>query len=103
MIEIKVPDYDDEEYVDGASTYAILNINGIKIPLNKNNVDSLKEEIERYTKPQYCYQCKHFLMNKWHEWRLGGSCCKDEDVSLDLAGNKNCKDCLNTCRNFEEA
>lgn len=102
MIEIRTPDWNDEEYADGMSTYAILDLRGIKIPLNKNDVDDLKEEIERYTKPQYCYQCRHFLMNKYGEWRHGGSCCKDEPVDIELAGNKNCKDCLDSCKDFKE-
>lgn len=102
MIEIKVPEYYDEEYTDGMPTYAVLNINGIKITLNKNDLDDLEEEVKRYTKPHYCYQCKKFIMNKWREWRHGGSCCKDGPISIEKAGYDMCVDCMNSCKDFEE-
>lgn len=102
MIEIRTPDYNDEEYTDGAPTYAVLNIRGIKIMLNKNDLDNLEEELKRYSKPHYCYQCKKFIMNKYGEWKIGGSCCKNKSISQEQAGYENCVDCMNTCSDFEE-
>lgn len=100
MIEITVPDYCDEEYTDGRVTYAILNIRGTKIPLNMEDTFELKDAIEEYTKPQYCYQCKKFIMNKYG-WTYGGSCCKNGDIDPNLAGNINCVSCLDSCSDFE--
>ena len=60
-VEIKVRDWDDEEYDDcGSTAVAILKVGHIKIPLCMDCVNELQESIDDFCRPQYCYQCKYF-------------------------------------------
>ena len=99
-IELKIKDYDDEEYDDcGSTTVAILKVGRIRIPLCMDCVNELQEYINDFCRPQYCYQCAHFKMSH-NGWRYGGSCCKDEDIKDAMVGYRNCKDCMDSCKDF---
>lgn len=101
-IEFKIRDWDDEEYDDCCSTaIAILKVGHIKIPLCEECVNDLKEFINDFCRPQYCYQCNYFKKSQWG-WKYGGSCCKDEDVPDDLICYKYTKDCMDSCKDFTE-
>ena len=101
-VEIKVRDYDDEEYDDcGSTAVAILKVGHIKIPLCMNCVNELQEYVNDFCRPQYCYQCKYFKRTTWG-WHYGGSCCKDEDIADKDVGYRHCKDCMDSCRDFAE-
>ena len=99
-VELNVRDWNDEEYDSCCRTaIATLKIDCIKIPLCMECIEELKEQLERFCKPQYCYQCKYFKMSR-SGWNYGGSCCKDKDISDDLAGYECCKGCMSFCKDF---
>ena len=101
-IELKVRDWDDEEYDDCCTTaVAILKVGHIKIPLCMDCVNELHEYLNEFCRPQYCYQCKHFKMSQ-DGWKYGGSCCKDEDIPDAHVGYRCCKDCMDSCQSFIE-
>ena len=98
-IEIKVRDWDDEEYDDcGSTAVAILKVGHIKIPLCMDCVNELQEYINDFCRPQYCYQCKYFKSRL--SWKYGGSCCKDEYIRDVDIGFRNCRDCMDSCKDF---
>ena len=101
-VELKLRDWDDEEYDDCDRTaVAILKVGRVKIPLCIECVDELHKYLNDFCRPQYCYQCVHFKRSQWG-WHYGGSCCKDEDVPDESVTYKNCKYCMDSCNNFVE-
>lgn len=97
MIEIKPVDYEDEKYDScGNTTHAVLGINKMKIPLCSDCLQELNESLKQFNNTIFCYKCSNFIMSKWG-WNYGGSCKKDEDISIEDAGYINCVDCMHTC------
>lgn len=100
-IELKVRDWDDEEYDDcGRYAIAILKVGHIKIPLCMDCVDELHQYLNDFCRPQYCYQCAHFKSSQWG-YQYGGSCCKDQDVPDESVSYIKGKDQMDSCPDFE--
>ena len=98
MIEIKPFDWEDEKYdTCGNTTRAILKIDRISIPLCEYCLEELNESLSVFNNTIFCYQCKHFIMSR-SGWSYGGSCNKNNDIEPKDAGYKNCRDCMNTCK-----
>ena len=76
---------------------AVLKIDKITIPLCDTCIKELNESLSEFNNTIFCYQCEHFIMSH-AGWNYGGSCNKNKDIELKDAGFKNCRDCMNTCK-----
>ena len=82
-------------------TAAVLEINGIGIPLCLTRLQSLIDAINKFAATIFCYKCDHFIMSR-SGWNYGGSCKyqaqQHNDTVTELtAGYKYCVDCMHTC------
>ncbi len=80
---------------------AILEINGIIIPLSLERLNDLVAKVEEFNNTIFCYKCNHFVMSK-SGWNYGGSCKFDAEkqnviITPELAGYRFCVDCMDTC------
>lgn len=108
-ISINPPVYGDDPLDDlnapiftNDRAIAILNINGIKIPLSKDRMDQLIEEIEGFKNKIFCYKCNEFIMSR-SGWNYGGSCkLKGLEYGVEItesnAGYSCCVDCMDSCK-----
>lgn len=103
MIEIVSTEYEDIEYDScNRTAIAVLEINGIKIPLCENCVKELTQSIEEFNNTVFCHKCENFIMSD-SGFRYGGSCKlraqKDgKEISEKDAGYLYCVDCMHTCK-----
>lgn len=103
MITIRKRDWDDKEYDNcGNTAIAVLEIDNITIPLCKECLNELNEELDEYNKTIFCHKCAEFVFNKWG-WRYGGSCKKKAEqqgitITENNAGYDCFVDCLDTCK-----
>lgn len=84
-------------------TVAILEINGIMIPLSLDRVNNLIDKVNEFSNTIFCYKCEHFIMSK-SGWNYGGSCKFDAEkegkiITEENAGYSYCVDCMQTCTN----
>lgn len=106
MIEILKRYYDDEDYdACGSTTYAVLKINGIKIPLCSECVNELTESLTKFNNTVFCHKCKHYIMNQYG-LKYDGTCKKKAEqngdiVTEDLVGFKYPTGYLDTCDSGE--
>ena len=82
-------------------TAAVLEINGINIPLCLVRLESLIDAIRQFAATVFCYKCEHFIMSN-SGWNYGGSCKYQAQehgdiVTEKLAGYNYCVDCMHTC------
>lgn len=82
-------------------TAAVLEINGIDIPLCLTRVQSLIDAINKFVATVFCYKCEHFIMSR-SGWNYGGSCkhrAQENGVNITEkdAGYTYCVDCMYTC------
>lgn len=63
-VEISIRDSDSQPY-DGCNKYTVanLNINGVIIPLCKQCLEELEEEIKRFQDVTFCHICKNYVSN----------------------------------------
>ena len=103
MIELVTKDWEDEDYCSEHNCEAVgtLKLNGVKVPLCMHCIEMLQEEVNEFLKPQYCFQCKYFIMSS-SGWHYGGSCNIDGTIPAREAGYCNCRDCMDSCSKFEE-
>lgn len=85
----------------GNTTVAILNINGIKIPLCEICIKELSESLKKFNDTIFCYMCKNFIMSR-SGWSYGGSCMKDGKVEIEDAGYVSFVSCMDTCNDAIE-
>lgn len=108
-IAVRVPTYDDPSsdkctpMFTNDRTVAILEINGITIPLSMARVNVLIDEINTFNNTIFCYKCNHFVMSK-AGWNYGGSCKYEAEkhgktITEENAGYDYCVDCMHTCPN----
>ena len=98
MIEIKPATCEDEEYdVCGSTTFAVLKVDRISIPLCCECLDELNNSLSEFNNTIFCYKCEHFIMSKWG-LIYGGSCKKDLEIDIKDAGYINCVDAMHTCK-----
>lgn len=104
MITFRKRDWDDKEYCTcGSTAVAVLEIDNITIPLCLNCIDDLNDQMKEYNNTIFCHKCSEFVMNRWGEWRHGGSCKKkatEQGITLteNLVGYNCFVDCLDTCK-----
>ena len=101
-IDLREYDYcdDDFKYDDCCNlTVATLKVGSVKIPICWDCINELQEELTRFIKPQYCFQCKHWKPSPYG-YSYSGSCCKDEDVSDNSIGYKKPRDRMDKCKDF---
>lgn len=102
MAEIRPSNYTDKEYDSyGCTVMAILEVDGVSIPLSGDSVKELTESLEEFNNTIFCYKCHNFIMNEYG-WKYGGSCqhkaAEDgEVVTKENAGYKYCVGCMDTC------
>lgn len=107
-IYLRVPEYDDPisdqcaPIFTNDRTVAVLEINGIRIPLSFDRVEDLISKVEEFKNTTFCYKCDYFIMSK-SGWNYGGSCKlkgkrHDEDLNENNAGFIYCVDCMATCK-----
>lgn len=88
---------------DGNYTHAVLCIGNIKIPLCKNCVEQLTEDLNEFNNTIFCHKCLHFIPSE-AGWGYGGSCKKwaKDDKGIELtsadAGYLYCKNNFDTCK-----
>ena len=88
-------------HFENKRTVAILEINGIKIPLSLTRLKNLIESVKLFDSTIFCYQCEHFIMSH-SGWEYGGSCklsaMRDgKTLNESCAGYSYCVDCMHTC------
>ena len=104
MLTFRKRDWDDKDYDGcGNTAIAVLEIDNITIPLCAECVDDLTEQLNEYNNIIFCHKCSEFVMNRWGEWRHGGSCKKkaaQQGITLteNLVGYNCFVDCLDTCK-----
>ena len=83
-------------------TVAILDINGISIPLSMGRLENLIDQVKKFDDKVFCYKCDNFIMSE-SGWNYGGSCkliAKNEYgiyISKHDAGYIYCVDCMHSC------
>lgn len=104
MIEVRAVSYgEDEEYDScGNTTYAVLKVHGISIPMCSDCLDELSQSMKTFNDTVFCHKCRHFLMSE-HGFRYGGSCINRADeagtvLTKSLAGYLHCVDSMDTCK-----
>ena len=102
IIELK-GNYGD--YNCGNTAIAVLNINGVSIPLCSDCIDYLVNEVDQFKNTNFCYQCKHFGQSK-SGFKYGGSCIKDAVNQGKILKEYDyehlfCKDSMDTCNRAE--
>ena len=107
-IKLRAPESDDP-YEDSNApmfqencTVAILDINGIRIPLSIDRVNDLINEVNEFSKIVFCYKCDKFIMSR-SGFKYGGSCklqAEKDGVFFNdaLAGYRYAVDCTHTCK-----
>lgn len=75
-VEIYARRFESPEYDScGNLTVAVMEINGILIPLCEECLNELNSELKRFNSIVFCYMCKHFIPNEaGHNY--SGSCKK---------------------------
>jgi hypothetical protein len=80
---------------------AILEINGLVIPLSLERINKLISEVIEFKNIIFCYKCNNFIMSK-SGWNYGGSCKLAAERNGKILTEKDagfyyCTDCTNTC------
>lgn len=89
---------------DGTYTHAVLCIGNIRIPMCKECVERLAEDLNEFNNTIFCHKCLHFIPSE-AGWNYGGSCKKwaKDDKGIELtsadAGYLYCKNNFDTCKN----
>ena len=75
MVNFREADEQEDKFLDhcGNITMAVLDINGISIPLCEECILELKEGIKNYDTKIFCYKCREYIQST-SGWRYGGSC-----------------------------
>ena len=108
-ITLTTPDQDDPiddrcaPSFSNPRTVAILDINGIRIPLSMERLQNLTTQVKEFNEKVFCYMCDHFIMSR-SGWNYGGSCKLQgkqygKIINEVNAGFECCVDCMNTCKN----
>ena len=99
MLSFRVPKYDDKDYDNcGNVTVAVLEIDNITIPLCKECLKDLKDDIDDYNDAQFCGRCMHFKASPYGPVHYGGSCTSDQEVDEKDYGNVNYVDYFRICK-----
>ena len=107
-IMLTIPDQDDpiddrcSPLFENPRTVAILDINGIRIPLSMIRLENLITQVKEFDEKIFCYKCEQFIMSR-SGWNYGGSCKlkgKEYNISIaeENAGYDCCVDCMDTCK-----
>lgn len=83
-------------------TVAVLDINGICIPLSLERLENLTTQVNEFNEKIYCYKCEYFVMSN-SGWNYGGSCILEGikhniEITEKIAGYSCCVDCMHTCK-----
>jgi len=102
MIKLRPVDWDDPKY-DGCvyATMAVLDVNGIRIPLCEECVEELSADLKAFNQMVFCHKCEHAIPSKWG-WSYGGSCRKKaetygKEITDETAGYECCVGWMDTC------
>lgn len=102
MAQIRAKNHCDDNYDGyGNTAIAVLEVNGVSIPLSQDSVDELRESLNEFDNTIFCHKCNNFIMSQYG-WNYGGSCQHQANeggvlITKENAGYQYCVDCMGTC------